>query len=81
MVQSAKPINENLSAIRFHQIIGSEPRTNRTLLSSSQVNVDQNKRRNKLSLFSSDVAKKKVNDSMRTDPDHQRDAIPFDQFQ
>ena len=40
MVQTAKSINENLS-ISFHQIIGTEPRTNRSLLSSSQVNVDQ----------------------------------------
>jgi hypothetical protein len=40
MVQSAKSINENLS-ISFHQIIGTEPTTNRALLSSSQVNVDQ----------------------------------------
>jgi hypothetical protein len=46
MVQSAKPINENLS-VSFHQMIGTEPRTNRSLLSSSQVDVDQ-KKRNKL---------------------------------
>jgi hypothetical protein len=44
MVQSAKPINENLS-ISFHQMIGTEPRTNRSLLSSSQVDVDQKKKK------------------------------------